>query len=114
VGLWDALKRAFAGSGAAVEADPPAPAIFAMKVEDVFSIAGRGTVVTGRIAAGSVRSGDRLVLRRASGETRSCRVRGIEKFRKVLDSAGAGEDAGLLLDGLGKSDVARGDDLASR
>ena len=116
VGIWDGLKRAFAGDEGAAEkavtSTAPSEAAFAMKIVDVFLIAGRGTIVTGKISAGSVRAGATLVLRRASGESRRCRVSGIEKSRQPLDAASAGENVGLLLDGLNKSDVASGDDLA--
>lgn len=116
MGIWDGIKRAFAGDGGADEdaltAAEPSAAAFTMKIVDVFLIAGRGTLVTGKIAAGSVRMGATLVLRRAPGQLRHCRVSGIEKSRQPLDAASAGENVGLLLNGLNKSDVAPGDDLA--
>jgi translation elongation factor EF-Tu-like GTPase len=86
--------------------DPNAP--FAMKVDDVFAIRGRGTVVTGRVGAGTVRVGDAIAIVRA-GETKRTRCIGIEMFRKTLEVAVAGETVGLILEGVDKKDVARGD-----
>jgi len=91
---------------AATPGDPNGP--FVLDVEDTFSIRGRGTVVTGRITSGTVRPGDELVVEGASG-TKRTRCKGVEMFRKVLDKAVAGDQVGLLLDGIEKDDVARGD-----
>lgn len=92
----------------AATGDPTAP--FAMVVEDVFAIAKRGTVVTGRIASGSVRVGDALVVDGAAG-SRPVTCNGVEMFRKKLDTAAAGDNVGLLLDGVEKGEVAAGDRL---
>ena len=81
---------------------------FSMPVDDVFSIKKRGTVVTGRIASGSIRVGDTVVVHGAGGSV-TARCRAVEMFRKQLDEAHAGDNVGLLLDGVDKGDVARGD-----
>jgi translation elongation factor EF-Tu-like GTPase len=86
---------------------------FRLTVEDVFSIRGRGTVVTGRIEAGTVRKGDTLRQTRADGATRDVTVNGIEMFRKVADQACAGDDVGLLLTDLARDDIGAGDVLTS-
>jgi elongation factor Tu len=80
---------------------------FELDVEDTFSIRGRGTIVTGRIASGTVRPGDELVVEGPRGTIRT-RCKGVEMFRKVLDKAVAGDQVGLLLEGIEKDDVARG------
>jgi elongation factor Tu len=85
--------------------DPNAP--FELTVEDAFAIRGRGTVVTGTIASGSVRPGDELVVDGPQGEIRT-RCKAVEMFRKLLDQAVAGDNVGLLLDGVEKEDVTRG------
>ena len=85
--------------------------IFRITVEDVFSITGRGTVVTGRVESGSVGIGDQVTLRRVDGSVREVTVTGIEMFRKMLDVAKQGDNVGLLLRGLDKHDVGRGDIL---
>jgi elongation factor Tu len=80
-----------------------------MPVEDIFSILGRGTVVTGRIESGTVRVGMQVNVVRDGGVASTTTVTGVEMFRKVLDSAGAGDNVGLLLQGLGKADLRQGD-----
>ena len=85
------------------ETDKP----FLMPVEDVFSITGRGTVATGRVERGTVKVGDNVELVGIK-ETRTCVVTGVEMFRKLLDQAEAGDNVGLLLRGLNRTDVVRG------
>jgi elongation factor Tu len=85
------------------ETDKP----FLMPVEDVFSITGRGTVATGRVERGTVKVGDNVELV-GIRETRTCVVTGVEMFRKLLDQAEAGDNVGLLLRGLNRTDVVRG------
>jgi elongation factor Tu len=85
---------------------------FLMPVEDVFSITGRGTVATGRIERGVVKVGDK-VERVGIKETKDTVVTGVEMFRKLLDVAEAGDNVGLLLRGLEKTDVERGMVLAA-
>jgi elongation factor Tu len=90
------------------ETDKP----FLMPVEDVFSIKGRGTVVTGRVERGTLKKGDEIEiigLREASMKTV---VTGIEMFHKELDNAEAGDNAGILLRGVTRDDVVRGMVLA--
>ena len=88
-----------------------APAGLHMTVSDVFSIKGRGTVVTGTIESGSIDTGDTVRLTRADGSTREVTIDGIEAFRKMLKTASAGAIVGLLIRGLGREDVAGGDVL---
>ena len=84
---------------------------FLMPVEDVFSISGRGTVVTGRIERGIVNTGDDVEII-GIRETQRTTVTGIEMFRKLLDEGRAGDNAGLLLRGTKREDVERGQVLA--
>jgi elongation factor Tu len=84
---------------------------FRFTVEDVFSIKGRGTVVTGQVAAGRLAKGATVRLVRADGTQRDVTVTGIEAFRKTLDVAEPGPNVGLLLRDVGRDDVARGDQL---
>jgi elongation factor Tu len=89
------------------EVDKP----FLMSIEDVFTITGRGTVVTGRVDRGVVKVGDEVEIVGFS-ETRKTVVTGVEMFRKLLDQAQAGDNIGVLLRGIGKTDVERGQVLA--
>jgi len=84
---------------------------FLMPIEDVFSITGRGTVVTGRIERGMVRTGDEVEIV-GFGETKKSVVTGVEMFRKILDEGMAGDNVGCLLRGIGKEEVERGQVLA--
>jgi elongation factor Tu len=84
---------------------------FLMPVEDVFSITGRGTVATGRIERGIVKQGEEVELV-GMGERRKTVVTGVEMFRKLLDEGRAGDNAGLLLRGVGKDEIERGQVLA--
>ncbi len=84
---------------------------FLMPVEDVFSITGRGKVATGRIERGIVKQGDEVELI-GMGADRKTVVTGIEMFRKLLDEGRAGDNAGLLLRGVAKDDIQRGQVLA--
>lgn len=85
---------------------------FLMPVEDVFSIEGRGTVVTGRIERGAINLNDEIEIV-GLGDTQKTVVTGIEMFNKQLDSGMAGDNAGLLLRGIKKEDVTRGMVLAA-
>jgi elongation factor Tu len=85
---------------------------FLMPIEDVFSITGRGTVVTGRVEAGELKVGETIEMV-GIRPTSSTTVTGIEMFRKLLDSAQAGDNAGVLLRGTKKDDVERGQVLAA-
>jgi len=80
---------------------------FLMAIEDVFSITGRGTVATGRIERGKVKVGEEVEIV-GIRETRLTTVTGVEMFRKLLDEGMAGDNVGLLLRGLQKEDIERG------
>ncbi len=84
---------------------------FLMPIEDVFSITGRGTVVTGRIEQGIVHTGDEVEIV-GIRDTAKTVVTGVEMFRKILDEGQAGDNVGCLLRGTGKDDVERGQVLA--
>lgn len=84
---------------------------FLMAIEDVFSITGRGTVATGRIERGQVNVGDTVELVGLK-ETRSTTVTGIEMFQKTLDSGMAGDNVGILIRGIQKTEIERGMVLA--
>jgi len=85
------------------EVDKP----FLMPIEDIFSISGRGTVVTGRIERGKVKVGEEMEIV-GFRETRKSVITGVEMFKKQLDEGMAGDNAGLLLRGIGKDEVERG------
>ena len=100
----------------AVDKNVPLPARdidkpFLMPIEDIFSIQGRGTVVTGRIERGKVKVGEEVEIV-GFRETRKTVVTGVEMFKKQLDEGLAGDNAGLLLRGIAKEDVERGMVLA--
>lgn len=84
---------------------------FLMPVEDVFSITGRGTVATGRVERGKVKVGEEVELI-GFGETRKTVVTGVEMFRKMLEEGLAGDNVGLLLRGVNKDEIERGQVLA--
>ena len=86
------------------KADEP----FLMPVEDVFSITGRGTVATGRVERGTVKMADNVEIVGLTDEKKSTVITGIEMFRKLLDSAEAGDNVGLLLRGVQKNEIERG------
>jgi elongation factor Tu len=101
----------------AVDGDFPDPerAIdgdFLMSVEDVFSISGRGTVATGRIEQGIVKVGDEIEIVGIIEETQKSTCTGVEMFRKLLDQGQAGDNVGLLLRGLKREDIQRGQVIA--
>ena len=81
---------------------------FLMPVEDVFTISGRGTVATGRVERGIVKTGETVEIVGLSDEKKSTVVTGLEMFRKTLDFAEAGDNIGALLRGVAKTDVERG------
>jgi len=91
--------------------DRPVDKPFLMPIEDVFSISGRGTVVTGRVERGIVKVGEEVEIV-GLGETRKTVVTGVEMFRKLLDEGRAGDNIGALLRGVGKEEVERGQVLA--
>ena len=85
---------------------------FLMPVEDVFSITGRGTVATGRVERGVVKMGDQVEIVGLTDEKRSTVVTGVEMFRKLLDYAEAGDNIGVLLRGVQRNEIERGQVLA--
>jgi len=93
---------------------PPRPIDqpFLMPVEDVFSIKGRGTVVTGRIERGIVKTGDTVEIVGFTEAPRSVTVTGVEMFQKTLDSGEAGDNVGTLLRGVERNEIERGQVLA--
>ncbi|NRA06723.1 MAG: elongation factor Tu [Myxococcales bacterium] len=103
--LMDALDGSIPQPERALDKD------FLMPVEDVFSITGRGTVVTGRVEQGIVNTGDEVEIV-GIRETQKTVVTGVEMFRKILDEGQAGDNVGCLLRGTGKEDVERGQVLA--
>jgi elongation factor Tu len=101
----------------AVDADIPAPERetdkpFLMPVEDVFSITGRGTVATGRVERGIVKTGDNVEIVGLQEESRTVVVTGVEMFRKILEEAQAGDNIGALLRGVQRDEIERGQVLA--
>ena len=101
---------------AALDKDIPEPVRdidkpFLMAIEDVFSIKGRGTVVTGRVERGIVKTGEEVEII-GFRDTRKTVVTGVEMFRKLLDEGRAGDNIGVLLRGIEKNDVERGQILA--
>ncbi|MFK4206336.1 EF-Tu/IF-2/RF-3 family GTPase, partial [Acinetobacter junii] len=84
---------------------------FLMPIEDVFSISGRGTVVTGRVEAGIIKVGESVEIV-GIRDTQTTTVTGVEMFRKLLDEGRAGENCGILLRGTKREDVQRGQVLA--
>ena len=84
---------------------------FLMPIEDVFTITGRGTVVTGRVEKGIIKPGDEVEIVGIK-DTRKTVATSLEMFRKILDDAEAGDNVGILLRGIGKEDVERGQVLA--
>jgi elongation factor Tu len=91
--------------------DRPKDKPFLMPIEDVFSISGRGTVVTGRVESGVVKVGDEVEIV-GIRPTQKTTCTGVEMFRKLLDSGEAGDNIGALLRGVGREDVERGQVLA--
>ena len=81
---------------------------FLMSVEDVFTITGRGTVATGRIETGIINTGDEIDILGLNAEGMKSTITGVEMFRKILDRGEAGDNVGLLLRGIDKSDIKRG------
>ncbi len=90
------------------KADQP----FLMPVEDVFTITGRGTVATGRVERGQIKTGEEVEIVGLTDEKRKVVVTGLEMFRKTLDFAEAGDNVGVLLRGVQRSEIQRGQVLA--
>jgi elongation factor Tu len=85
---------------------------FLMPVEDVFSITGRGTVATGRIETGVIKVGEEIQIIGLGEEPKKSTVTGVEMFRKLLDQGEAGDNVGLLLRGIDKKEIKRGQVIA--
>ena len=85
---------------------------FLMPVEDVFTITGRGTVATGRVERGEVKVSDEVEIIGLSQERKKTVVTGVEMFRKLLDQAEAGDNIGVLLRGIQRTEIERGQVLA--
>jgi len=85
---------------------------FLMPIEDVFTITGRGTVVTGRVESGIIKGGDEVAIIGMQEDIKKTVATSLEMFRKILDDARAGDNVGVLLRGVGKEDVERGQVLA--
>ena len=108
---YDKQTAAKASADAAFIGNCYASQGFSITVEDVFTITGRGTVIVGRVASGSVSVGDTVTLKRTNGSSSNVTVAGIEMFRKMLNTAKEGDNVGLLLRGLTKADIGIGDVL---
>ena len=104
--LMDAVDEYIPIPPRAIEKD------FLLPVEDVFSITGRGTVATGRIETGVVNTGDEIEIIGLGAEKRKTVCTGVEMFRKILDRGEAGDNVGLLLRGVEKTEIKRGQVLA--
>ena len=92
--------------------DRPTDGDFLMPVEDVFSITGRGTVATGRVERGTVKLSDEVEIVGLATEAKKTVITGVEMFRKLLDQAQAGDNVGLLLRGIQRNEIERGQVLA--
>jgi elongation factor Tu len=109
----DAVKELMAAVDEFVpQPDRPVDMPFLMPIEDVFTISGRGTVVTGRVERGVVKTGDEIDIV-GIRETSKTVCTGVEMFRKILDRGEAGDNIGALLRGVGREDVERGQVLAA-
>ncbi|MDR1806024.1 MAG: zinc-ribbon domain-containing protein [Clostridium sp.] len=84
-----------------------------LTVEDVFTITGRGTVVVGKLSSGHINTGDSVVICKSNGENLFSVVTGIEMFRKLINTASVGDNVGLLLRGIQRAQVERGDIIVS-
>lgn len=115
MGLFDFLHKGRVDEPTPIEQPQPQPTQvvtpptgdFYFVVEDVFTITGRGTVVTGRVQSGDLKVNETV---RING-TRETEVAGIEMFRRTLDYAVAGDNCGILLRGVSRDEVKRGDTL---
>ena len=101
------LKQASAGRQQTSYDPSPDNDPFRLRVDDIFTIKDRGVVVTGRVESGSLKVGDVVVV----NGTRQCEVAGIEQFRKILQTASAGDNVGILLSDITKYDINQGDIL---
>ena len=110
---YDCIKELMAAVDSYIPTpDRKADLPFLMPVEDVFSISGRGTVATGRVERGTIKMSDVVEIVGLSDESRQTVVTGIEMFHKLMDNAEAGDNVGLLLRGIQKNEIERGQVLA--
>ncbi|MEZ5845068.1 MAG: elongation factor Tu [Hyphomicrobiaceae bacterium] len=107
IGKQSILKLMEAVDAYIPQPDRPIDQPFLMPIEDVFSISGRGTVVTGRVERGIVKVGEEIEIV-GIRDTKKSTVTGVEMFRKLLDQGQAGDNIGALLRGIGREDVERG------
>ena len=106
---YDCIKELMAAVDCYIPTpDRKADMPFLLPVEDVFSISGRGTVATGRVERGTVKMADEVEIVGLSDETKKTVITGIEMFHKLMDSAEAGDNVGLLLRGVQKNEIERG------
>ena len=106
---YDCIKELMAAVDSYIPTpDRKADLPFLMPVEDVFSISGRGTVATGRVERGTIKMADTVEIVGLSDESKTTVVTGIEMFHKLMDFAEAGDNIGLLLRGVAKNDIERG------
>jgi len=113
IGKEKILELMAAVDEAIPQPDRPIDMPFLMPIEDVFSISGRGTVVTGRVERGIVKVGDEIEIVGVKDTTKTT-CTGVEMFRKLLDSGQAGDNIGALLRGIDREGVERGQVLPSR
>ena len=92
-----------------LQVDNLANVSFKMTIDDIFTITGRGTVVTGTVEIGSIKIGDKILVVRLNGEKIPSTVTGVEMFRKLLTTATVGDNIGLLLRGIEKGMLTKGD-----
>ena len=111
IGKQAVLKLMAAVDSFIPQPERPVDKPFLMPIEDVFSISGRGTVVTGRVETGIVKVGEEVEIV-GIRDTRKTTVTGVEMFRKLLDQGEAGDNIGALVRGVGREDVERGQVLA--
>ena len=111
IGKQAVLKLMAAVDSFIPQPDRPVDKPFLMPIEDVFSISGRGTVVTGRVETGIVKVGEEVEIVGLK-DTRKTTVTGVEMFRKLLDQGEAGDNIGALIRGVGREEVERGQVLA--
>jgi translation initiation factor IF-2 len=103
-----ALKQSEDETKGAQRSDLVPKPVFAMPIEDIFSIAGRGTVVTGLVKNGTCQVGQEVAILKNGVQVRRCTVSGIEQFKKLIDTAKTGDQVGILLRGVAKEELEPG------
>lgn len=107
--VWELMDQV---DGYIPEPERPVDKTFLMPIEDVFTITGRGTVATGRIERGIIKTGEEVEIVGMAENLRKVTVTGVEMFRKILDEGQAGDNVGVLLRGVDRKDIFRGQVLA--